>query len=76
MSSRKEVGLLMRISIHRIVDKIGTDPAVVEKRIPFRRGAVSGYGFCFFFGFDQKVKEFTLSLLDSLAEREIAFQPV
>src|SRR2546426_12350251 len=72
--TRKELPLFVRISIHDIIQEIGSNTAVVQQRIAFARRTIPGDLFPVSFCLDHKLKEFPLGLLYSFRKRRIALQ--
>src|SRR5271155_4377155 len=46
--------VLVRIAVHRVVNKIGADTAIIQQGVSFSRSAVTGDGFPLALGLDQK----------------------
>jgi hypothetical protein len=45
MSAREKFAVFVWIAVYRVVEKIGPDPAVIEKSVPFSGSAVAYNGF-------------------------------
>src|SRR6202040_3169635 len=61
-------------AIDRVIDKIGSNAAVIEQSIPLCRRAVSNNRFSFIPRRNQKVKKLTLGFLDLFSKREVVFE--
>src|SRR5450755_3183186 len=74
MRARSELTVLVRIAVHRVVDKIRSHSAVVQQRIAFAGSAVSNNGFALPLGLDQALQKLALGVLDLFRERAIAVE--
>src|SRR5271170_1166699 len=64
----QEFPLLVRAAVDRIVEKIGSNPAIIQQRIPFARSAVARDLFPRTLGLDQEFKEFAFGFSHLLGE--------
>src|SRR3990172_12060077 len=64
LGSRKKASLLVRIPVHGVFDEIGPNPAVIQQRVPLRRGPVTCDGLPLSLQPNQEFEDFPLLLLD------------
>jgi hypothetical protein len=60
--------VLVRVAVDRVVEEIGTDPAVVEERVPLAWSAVADDLLALAAQTDQELEQGALGLLDVLGE--------
>jgi len=71
MRAGGELTMFIRISINRVVEKISSDPAVIQKGIPFSWRSVAADPLRFTFSSDQEFQQFSLCFLHLLGKRSI-----
>src|SRR5262249_16947393 len=74
VDSWHEVALLVRAQVHRVVDKIGPDTAIVQQSDPFCSCAVGSDKFSFTLGANQKIQQLALRLLCPLGKRHVGLE--
>src|SRR6266850_7300308 len=75
VGARQELALLVRAAIHRVVEEVRPDAAVVQQGVALAGCAVAGNGLALALGGDQEIEELALGLLHLLAERRVAIEP-
>src|SRR5882724_887061 len=75
VGARQELALLVRAAIHRVVEEVRPDAAVVQQGVALAGCAVAGDGLALALGSDQEIEELALGLLYLLAERRVAIEP-
>src|SRR5262245_55638222 len=68
MGSRQELPMLVGVPVHRIVEEIRSNTAVVQEGVALPRSPVTGDALAGAFGVDQELEELPLGLLDLLRE--------
>src|ERR1700722_1690125 len=76
VSSRQEPSLLYRAAVDRVLDKIFSDPAMIEQRVALARCAVSSNRPTFPRRADQKVEQVTLDAQDFPGKSSMSGQSV
>src|SRR5262249_10827418 len=74
MNSRHEIALLVWAQVHRVVDEIGPDTAIVQQSHPFCGCAVGSDGFSLTLGANQKIQQLALGFLRSLGKRKVTIE--
>ena len=74
MDSRHEIALLVWAQVHRVVDKIGPDAAVVQQGHAFCGCAVGGNGFSFTLSANQKVQQLALRFFYPLGKGKVGLK--
>src|SRR6476661_6167662 len=76
VGARQELSLLVGIPVHRVVDEVRTDSAVVEQCVGLAGRTVACDGFSLTLRVDQEVKNLALGLLYAFLEASVVVQPV
>src|SRR4029077_19770699 len=74
MSAREKLAMFVGIAVYRVVEKIGPDPAVIEKGVPFPGRAVAYNGFPFPFRSNQEAQDPALCLFHLFGKRGVGLE--
>ncbi|MBA7553454.1 hypothetical protein ES705_46045 [subsurface metagenome] len=68
------MALFVWVEVHRVIEKICADAAVVQQGVAFGRGTVADDAFPLALGLNEELEEAPFGLFDSFGETLVGFQ--
>src|SRR5713226_4338233 len=76
VGARREPALLVRVAVHRVVEEVRPDPAVVQECVALPGCPVPDDGPTLTLGPDQELQQPALALLHPLPEGRVSLEPI